>query len=74
MRLVVFMVCDALGALLWAGLLVGLGYSIGQPAVDVVHKISHYSLLATIAIVVFIVGRQARAGRQSVRADVPPAS
>jgi membrane-associated protein len=72
MWLAVFMVCDALGALLWAGLLVGLGYGIGQPAVDVVHKISHYSLLATIAIVIFIIGRQARAGRQSIRADAPP--
>jgi membrane-associated protein len=62
MRLVVFLICDAIGALIWAGLLVGLGYGLGQRAVDVVHAISHYSLLLTIAIVVFIVFRQAGRG------------
>jgi membrane protein DedA with SNARE-associated domain len=46
--------------MLWTGLLTGLGYSIGQPAVDVVHKISHYSLYLTIAIVIYIVFRQNR--------------
>jgi membrane protein DedA with SNARE-associated domain len=70
MRLAVFMICDVLGALLWTSLLVTLGYSIGQPAVDVVHQISRYSLFATIAIVVFIVGRQAYFNRG---ANAPPA-
>jgi membrane-associated protein len=60
MSLGVFIVCDIIGALLWTGLLTALGYSIGQPAVDVVHQISHYSLYLTIAIVVFIVLRQNR--------------
>ena len=55
MRLAVFLVCDMLGALLWTGLLVALGYALGQPAVDVVHAISHYSLLMTIGLVGFIV-------------------
>jgi membrane-associated protein len=63
MSLGVFLICDVIGALLWTGLLSALGYSIGQPAVDVVHKISHYSLYLTIAIVVYIVFRQSRAQR-----------
>jgi membrane protein DedA with SNARE-associated domain len=60
MSLGVFLICDVIGALLWTGLLTGLGYSIGQPAVDVVHKISHYSLYLTIAIVIYVVFRQNR--------------
>ena len=55
MRLAVFLVCDMLGALLWTGLLVALGYALGQPAVDVVHAISHYSLLMTFGLIGFIV-------------------
>jgi membrane protein DedA with SNARE-associated domain len=66
MRLAVFIICDIIGALLWAGLLVALGYGIGQPAVDVVHKISHYSLWATIAIVVFVFVREMRRGRATI--------
>ena len=58
MRLVVFLICDAIGALVWTALLVGLGYGLGQRAVDVVHKISHYSLYLTIAIIVGIVVSQ----------------
>jgi membrane-associated protein len=63
MSLGVFIVCDVIGALIWTGLLAGLGYGIGQPAVDVVHQISHYSLYLTIAIIVYIVFRQNRAQR-----------
>jgi membrane-associated protein len=65
MRLVTFLVCDALGALLWAGLLVGLGYGLGEPAVHFVHTVSHYSLLLTIALVVFVVARQGAARRSA---------
>jgi membrane protein DedA with SNARE-associated domain len=63
MSLGVFIVCDILGALLWTGLLAGLGYAIGQPAVDAVHQITHYSLYLTIAIVLYIVFRR-RGGTQ----------
>jgi membrane-associated protein len=62
MRLRVFLALDALGALLWVGLMVGLGVLLGQRAVDVAHAISHYSLLVTVGLVVLIVGRQALAG------------
>ena len=60
MRLWVFVLLDAIGAALWVGLLVGLGYAIGQPAVDVVHAIGHYSLWVTLAIVVAIIAAQSR--------------
>jgi membrane protein DedA with SNARE-associated domain len=69
MRLVVFLICDAIGALLWTALLVGLGYGVGQPAVDIVHKVSHYSLYLTIALIVFIVYQQGRRSRAQYRLD-----
>lgn len=58
MRLVTFLILDLIGTLLWIGLMVGLGYAIGQRAVDVAHAISHYSLWVTIALVVGIFARQ----------------
>jgi membrane protein DedA with SNARE-associated domain len=58
MRLTTFLILDLIGSLLWIGLGVGLGYAIGQRAVDVAHAISHYALWATIALVVAVVGRQ----------------
>jgi membrane protein DedA with SNARE-associated domain len=65
MRLRVFLIVDAIGGLLWTAMLAGLGYSIGQEAVDVVKAISHYTLLLTIALVVFVVVRQVvAAGRR----------
>ena len=50
-----FMVFDVLGMLSWIGLIVGLGYAIGHPAVQLAKAISHYALLATIAIVVIAI-------------------
>jgi membrane-associated protein len=67
MRLWVFLLLDAIGATLWVGLMVGLGYAIGQPAVDVVHAIGRYSLWVTLAIVAAIVAAQVRAGRARAR-------
>lgn len=67
MRLWVFLICDAIGALIWTALLVGLGYGLGQRAVDVVHKVSHYSLYVTLAIIAFIVIRQGRQTRAQLR-------
>lgn len=59
MSLPVYMVLDAVGALIWLGLLAGLGFAIGNPARRVADQISHYSIEVTIALVVFIVLRQA---------------
>jgi membrane protein DedA with SNARE-associated domain len=59
MRLITFLALDLIGTLLWIALMVGLGYAIGQSAVDVAHAISHYSLYLTIALVVAVFARQA---------------
>jgi membrane-associated protein len=58
MRLSVFLLLDLIGSLLWIALCVGLGYAIGQRAVDVAHAVSRYALFATIALVVVVVARQ----------------
>jgi len=46
-----FIVFDLLGLLSWIWLIVGLGYAVGHPAVQVAKAISHYGLLITIALV-----------------------
>ncbi len=58
MRLITFIVLDLIGTLIWIGLCVGLGYAIGQSAVDVAHAISHYALWLTIALVAVVFVRQ----------------
>ena len=73
MRLATFLVLDVLGALLWVGLCAGLGYWIGQPAVDVVDQIGKYSLWLTIALVVLIVARQIWTTRRQIRAGTAAA-
>lgn len=45
MRLRRFLALDLAGAALWVGLIVGLGYAIGRPAVDLVGELTHYGLL-----------------------------
>jgi len=72
MRFWVFMVLDLIGSLLWIALCVGLGYAIGQSAVDIAKGVSHYALYATIALVVVIFARQAwLANRAQSRAPRP---
>jgi membrane-associated protein len=55
MPLWLYLIGDAIGLLLWIGLLVGLGWAIGPPAIHVVKAINHYSLWITVGIVVLIV-------------------
>ena len=43
---------------MWVPLIVGLGYAIGQRAVDVAHGVSRYALLITVGLIVAIVARQ----------------
>lgn len=71
-----FLVLDFIGTALWVGLNVGLGYAIGQSAVDVAKTIGHYSLYVTIAIVVVIVVVSGRRGAREAReqADGRPSS
>jgi membrane-associated protein len=71
MRLVTFLVLDVIGALLWAGLLGGLGYALGHHAVVAAKVISHYSWWFTIAIVALTVFFAVRSQRQ-VRAATAP--
>jgi membrane protein DedA with SNARE-associated domain len=59
MRLRTFLLLDLIGSLLWIALCVGLGYAIGQSAVDIAKGVSHYALYLTIGLVVAILARQA---------------
>jgi membrane-associated protein len=67
MRLVTFIILDVIGSLLWAGMLVGLGYELGHHAVVVAQAISHYGLWISIALVVVIVFFQVRSQRHMMR-------
>ena len=67
MRLVTFLILDVIGVLLWAGLLAGLGYTLGHHAVVAAKTISHYSLWITIGIVVLSVLAIVRSQRQANR-------
>jgi membrane protein DedA with SNARE-associated domain len=70
MRLVTFIILDAIGSLLWAGMLVGLGYELGHRAVVVAQTISHYGLWVSIGLVVVIVIFQVRSQRRMMRVYV----
>jgi membrane-associated protein len=68
-----FVLLDLIGALAYAGLVVGLGYAIGHPAAAVVSSVTHYALAVTGALLVVMVGvaiwrqrrlRTGRSGRQ----------
>ena len=67
MRLVTFIILDLIGSLLWAGLLVGLGYQLGHHAVVVAQAVSHYGLWISIALVVVIVFFQVRSQRRMMQ-------
>ncbi|MET0190603.1 MAG: VTT domain-containing protein [Pseudonocardia sediminis] len=69
MRLGVFLLFDAIGAALMTGLVAGLGYGLGQSAVDVVLLVDKYALwisLGLVVVVAFLSGRRAQA---KARAD-----
>jgi membrane protein DedA with SNARE-associated domain len=68
MNLVTFLILDVIGALLWAGLLAGLGYALGHHAVSVAQTISHYSWYFTIGFVVLTVFFVFRSQRRMMRA------
>jgi membrane protein DedA with SNARE-associated domain len=69
MSLGVFLVWDLVGALAWVALVVGLGYAIGQRAVDVAHAVSHYALALTLLLVVAIVARPVWLARRTAALD-----
>jgi membrane-associated protein len=60
MRLRFFILFDLIGTALWVALNVGLGYIIGQSAVDVAKAISRYALILTVVLVVVVIVVQIR--------------
>jgi len=60
MRLRRFLVLDLIGVALWIAINVGLGYLVGQSAVDVAKAIGRYSLYVSIGLVVIIVAVSSR--------------
>jgi len=68
MRLVTFLILDMIGVLLWAGMLAGLGYSLGHIAVDAAKTVSHYSWWFTIGLVALSVFFVVRSQRRMVAA------
>ena len=69
MSLAAYVLLDALGALIWLGLLAGLGYGIGQSAVDIADTVSTYSLRVTLGLIGLILARQFWTARR--RPDAP---
>jgi membrane-associated protein len=65
MRLVTFFILDAISVLLWAGLLAGLGYTLGHQAVVAAKTVSHYSLWFTVGIVALTVLLTVRSQRRA---------
>jgi membrane protein DedA with SNARE-associated domain len=68
MGVITFLVLDAVGTLLWAGLLAGLGYALGHHAVVIAQAISHYGLWISIGLIVVIVFFQVRSQRRMMLA------
>lgn len=65
MRLRTFLLLDLIGTLLWVGPIVGLGYVIGKPAVDVVDRLNHDSTVLVVAIVAVVIGVQVMKRRRA---------
>jgi membrane protein DedA with SNARE-associated domain len=65
MSLVTFLVLDLIGVLLWAGLLAGLGYTLGHPAVVAAKTVAHYSWWITGGIVLLSVLLAVRSQRRA---------
>src|SRR3984957_10253953 len=67
-----FLIFDLLGMLSWIGLIVGLGYAIGHPAVRLAKAISHYGLLFTIALVAIAMAIAMLRARMNPDRRIPP--
>ncbi|MVA77002.1 DedA family protein [Auraticoccus sp. F435] len=73
MRLGTFLLFDAIGALLMVGLVTGLGYGLGQHAVDVVLLVDEHALWVSLGLVVVVAFLSARRTSAQTRtpADAP---
>ena len=58
MRWRAFLLLDLIGSLLWIALCVGLGYAIGQGAVDIARRSRATRLYLTIGLIVVVFVRQ----------------
>lgn len=65
MSLWLYLLGTTIGLLLWEGMLIGLGYAIGHPAVHAVKVIGHYSLYVTIGVVVVVIVASAMRQRRA---------
>ncbi|GGX17554.1 hypothetical protein [Streptomyces noursei] len=52
MGLPTFLFLNLIGAAAWTGLYTGLGYAIGQPAVDIAETISEQAVWISLAVIV----------------------
>ena len=68
MRLLPFLIADAVGAAAIAGLVAGLGYGVGQDAVDVVLTIDDYALWITIGLAVVVAVKAGYEGQKQEKA------
>jgi membrane-associated protein len=73
MRLVTFLILDLIGALLWVGLLAGLGYALGHDAVVAALTISRYSWWFALGIVTLSVLSIVRSQRRLMVVATAPA-
>jgi membrane-associated protein len=73
MRLTTFLILDLTGALLWSGMLCGLGYALGHHAVVAAMAISRYSWWVTIGIAALSVLFVVRSQRHLMAAAQAPA-
>ncbi|BBG01447.1 MULTISPECIES: DedA family protein [Pseudonocardia] len=71
MRLGTFLLFDAIGAALITGLVAGLGYGLGQQAVDVVLAIDKYALWISLALVVFVAYSSGRKQKSAANPATP---
>ncbi|MEX2975255.1 DedA family protein [Streptomyces sp. C184] len=67
MRLPAFLALHLLGAIAWTGLFTGLGYAIGQPAVDLAETISDYAVWVSLAAIVGSLLLQVLISRRAAR-------
>jgi membrane protein DedA with SNARE-associated domain len=76
MRLATFLALDLAGALLMTGLVAGLGYGLGQRAVDVVLSVDRYASVISLAMIALamaipLIKRRLRAHKRPQATDQP---
>ncbi|GAC1444961.1 MAG: hypothetical protein NVS3B26_14420 [Mycobacteriales bacterium] len=73
MPLLTFLVGDAIGTMIWTGLLVEIGWSIGRRGVHIVDAVQHYELLLVVGAVLCAVLLHVLRRRGRLRVATTPA-